>query len=173
MLPVPPGPPEDRLAPEKRFEPRPPLAPKPVGKDDRPVGWAPNVLVELDEPAALKPGRLSCDGFELALVVDIGVVTVDEVLLLAFGTGRDSTSDAPKDDVGLNCFKPANPVIWGCIADTEIDGGFTLVVVVFVFVEVPKDKLEKASEKPDVEVIWVVSCGAVCESVEKKLVPVG
>jgi hypothetical protein len=137
------------------------------------VGWAPNVLVELDELAALKPGRLSCDGFELALVVDTGVVTVDEVLLLAFGTGRESTSDAPKDDVGLNCFKPANPVTWGCIGDTEIDGGFTLVAVVFVFVEVPKDKLEKASEKADVEVICEVSCVDVCESAEKGLAPVG
>ena len=170
MLPVPPRPPGDWLAPE-RLEPRPPLAPKPVENDNRPVGWAPNVLVELDELAALKPGRLSCDGFELVLIVDTGVVTVDEVLLLAFGTGRDSTSDAPKDDVGLNCFKPANPVTWGCIGDTEIDGGFTLVAVVFV--EVPKDKLEKASEKADVEVICEVSCVDVCESAEKGLAPVG
>lgn len=27
--------------------------------------------------------------------------------------GKDSSSDAPNDDDGLNGFKPANPVIWG------------------------------------------------------------
>jgi len=34
--------------------------------------------------------------------------------------GKDSSSDAPKDEVGLNAFKPENPVVWGCNDGAEV-----------------------------------------------------
>lgn len=44
--------------------------------------------------------------------------------------GKDSNSDAPKDDVGLNGLSPPNPVICGLsVGDNDTDGVPEAVVV--------------------------------------------
>jgi hypothetical protein len=66
--------------------------------------------------------------------VGVDVAAVVGESLLAFGLdpgigGKDSNSDAPKDDEGLNALSPLNPV--GCglrVDEREIDGGFDVVV---------------------------------------------
>ena len=38
--------------------------------------------------------------------------------------GRVSSSEAPKEEVGLNAFKPEKPVIWGCRVGELKDDAF-------------------------------------------------
>ena len=65
--------------------------------------------------------------------VGVEAAAVDEPLLAApegLGIGgKDSNSDAPKEDEGLNGFSPLNPVVCGLSAgEKDIDGGFDVIV---------------------------------------------
>lgn len=95
----------------------------------------------------LKLGRLSWEGAPVAFVFTPLVPLVAALPVVA--GGRDSTKEAPKDEVGLNALRPAKPVTCGCNGWVPTEEGL-------VPVDVPKDKLENASENAevDVDVIW-------------------
>lgn len=81
---------------------------------------------------------------------------MEDALLDELGGGRESSNDAPNEEVGLNCLSPANPVICGC-RGTEMEGGLVgaVVDVVFVPVDMLNERLENAFDKSEVVVVEV------------------
>lgn len=62
---------------------------------------------------------------------DVVLVALDMLVLDPGMGGKDSRSEAPKDEEGLKALSPLNPVIWGLSAgDSEMEGVPPLAVVV-------------------------------------------
>jgi hypothetical protein len=103
-------------------------------------------LGALEKFVSVRLGALACD--DGPLVLEGGAFESPAAPLTG---GRVSIKDAPKEDVGLKALKPAKPVAWGCNGVDSMEEVFVFVVVAFE--NAPNDSDDKASDKPEVDVV--------------------
>lgn len=91
--------------------------------------------------------------------------------------GKESNSDAPKLDVGLNAFIPGKPVVWGCNVLGDEVPLVPAKVVPFVVADAPvgwpdsDENMESENAEPDVAVFCELRNGKLPNELGKPDVP--